>query len=192
MASTDVEYIPQISVGFADVNVPKIIFKGEGINLSEDIVNQTGQQRESPHSYMPISISQIRNRIEAEGGVEAIDHLGVNFPWFNGLSPHIARLRQKLPRHCAYYRFPTGEEWDFILPATEREITQDDIDLTKERRPKFELVSFEKSSRPIIQIDCITTIYHEKLKQLFPEGLADDELKNIWVYLENPTSLIFV
>jgi hypothetical protein len=50
-------------------------------------------------------------------------------------------------------------------------------------------VSFEKSSKPIIQIDCITTIDYKKLKALFPEAIADDELKNVWVYLDNPYEL---
>ncbi len=32
---------------------------------------------------------------------------------------------------------------------------------------------------------------YEKLKQLFPEAIADDELRNIWVYLKNPYELDF-
>ena len=122
--STNPEYIPQLSVGFVDLSIPRVIFKGEEVSLSEAIVNQTEQQRESPHVYMPLSIVEVKNRIEAGGNIKVIDHLGVNFPWFDGLSPNIARLRQKLPRYCAYYRFPTGEEWDFIIPATELKITQ--------------------------------------------------------------------
>lgn len=177
--------LPKIKIRFTDIEQPVIEFIGDDFTFSRNISNETGQYRSSPHSYRLIPITELRDRIHKAGNITIIDHLGVNFPWFDGLSPIIAELRTRLSDSSAYYRFPTGEYWDFILPATRHEIESGTIDLALVRRPKLELVSFEKASTPIIQIDCITTIEYSKLKKMFPEAIADDELFNIWVYVEN-------
>jgi len=57
------------------------------------------------------------------------------------------------------------------------------------RRPKLEIVSFDKSSTPIIQFDCIVDTSYDKIVQLFPEGIAENDLRNVWVYLSNPYHL---
>lgn len=31
-----------------------------------------------------------------------------------------------------------------------------------------------------------TTLDFAQIKYIFPEGIADSELRNVWVYLENP------
>jgi hypothetical protein len=177
--------LPKINIQFRDTKQPVIEFIGDDFTFSRNISNETGQERTSPHTYKPITIDELKDRIHKAGNITIIDHLGVNFPWFDGLSPIIAELRNRLGSSSAYYRFPTGEDWDFILPATRHEIEAGTINLDLVRRPKLELVSFEKASTPIIQIDCITTIEYSKLKKMFPEAIADDELFNIWVYIEN-------
>ena len=179
------ESLPKLEIQFKHVEQPVIDFIGDDFTFSRDISNETGQNRSSPHSYQLIPITELRDRIHEAGNITIIDHIGVNFPWFDGLSPTIAELRSRLGDSSAYYRFPTGEDWDFILPATRHEIESGAIDLDLVRRPKLELVSFEKASTPIIQIDCITTIEYSKLKKIFPEAIIDDELYNIWVYIEN-------
>lgn len=176
---------PKIEILFEDIEQPAVEFIGDDFTLSKNISNETGQERTSPHTYKPITIDELKDRIHETGQITAIDHLGINFPWFDGLSPIIAELRNRLGGSSAYYRFPTGEDWDFILPATRHEIESGTINLDLVRRPKLELVSFEKASTPIIQIDCITTIEYSKLKKMFPEAITDDELYNIWVYIEN-------
>jgi (p)ppGpp synthase/HD superfamily hydrolase len=60
------------------------------------------------------------------------------------------------------------------------------IDYTKVRRPKFEVVSFEKDSTPLIQFDFHFNTSYEKLVEIFPEALVDSKIRNIWIYLENP------
>lgn len=189
VASTNSEFLPMLSIEFNETTQPRIVFRSTDDETAQIIDNQTGEERKSPHNYEHISLAEVQKRMWGANAIVAIDHLGVNFPWFDGLSPTITRLRQTFPTSCAYFRFPTGEDWDFIIPATENEFKNDDIDLSINRRPKLELVSFEKSSTPIIQVDCITTIDYEKLKQLFPESIIDEELRNIWVYLLNPYDL---
>jgi hypothetical protein len=187
---TNPKFIPRLSVEFVNVKAPAIVFTDSVGNESfVPIRNETNEERESPHSYKQLPFQEVLERIKKLGVVAAIDHLGVNFPWFNGVSPIVNDLRKKLSPISSYYRFPTGEDWDFILPATQEELNSGAIDLSVERRPKLELVSFEKSSTPIIQIDCITTIDYEKLADCFPEGIKSEELRNVWVYIKNPFNI---
>jgi len=116
-----------------------------------------------------------------------LDHVGFNLPWFeDGVHPEILKLRKLLAPASAYYLFPTGENWDFILPASKAEITSNSIDLSKDRHPKFEIVSFDMTSTPLVQIDCAVQQPYEAIKQRFPEGIPEDNLKDTWVAIQNP------
>lgn len=156
--------------------------------IQVELTNKTGQERKSPETYTPIEIGDLVNRL---GSIQltSLDHLGFNLPWFDGLHPEIAKLRKQLAPHCAYYRFPTGEDWDFVLPASKLELENTSLDLSKVRRPKLEIVSFEKASIPIVQIDFLVESQFKEILRLFPEGIAVPELKNVWVYLTNPCGI---
>lgn len=182
---SNINFLPVLNINFNTDSNPKIIFNCDDLRVSKDINNLTGLEKSSPHKYEHISINEFATRLAKNGSIKFVDHLGVNFPWFNGISPVLIDLRQRLISKSAYYQFPTSEDWDFILPATNNEFESGKIDLNIERRPKLELVSFKKSSTPIIQIDCITTISFEKLKELFPESIIEEEMNNIWVYIKN-------
>ncbi len=177
------DFLPKLELACYPNKLPTIEFYDKKLILSQSISNQTGEIKKSPHEYHQLPLSVVAKRIASAGKITTIDHLGVNFPWFRGLSPALKEFRASLPDIAAYFRFPTGQDWDFILPATEQEIRSGNIDLDITRRPKLELVSFEKCSTPIVQIDCITTIDFNILKELFPEGIVDEELKNVWVYI---------
>ncbi len=180
---------PKLELALDRGKKPTIEFFDGELLVSRPISNQTGETKKSPHNYQHLPLAIIAKRIASAGKIATIDHLGVNFPWFQGLSPDLKKLRAKLPDVSAYFRFPTGQDWDFILPATDQEIHSDSIDLDITRRPKLELVSFEKCSTPLVQIDCITTIAFNNLKMLFPEGIVDEELKNVWVYITTDMEL---
>ncbi len=186
---TDANYLPILNFEFLNISAPAVVFKGKDLHISEEIINKTGQQKESSHEYSYLSIDELTNRLKDSGKIMAIDHLGINFPWFGGVSPVIANLRQQLKDKTAYFRFPTGDNWDFIIPATVSELTSNYIDLSIVRKPKLELVSFEKSSTPLIQIDCETTIKYEKLIELFPEAINDTDSSSVWVYLKSNLGL---
>lgn len=112
-------------------------------------------------------------------------------PWFAaGLHPQVSSLRSKLTEACLYYRFPTGEAWDFIIPGNEAEIAgKKPVGYSRVRRPKFEIVSFEKSSIPLVQFDVQLNSRYETLLSLFPEALNDPDFRNLWIYLENPYNI---
>jgi hypothetical protein len=164
----------------------------DGELYSVKIENSTGLNKRSPHSYKPISFRTLSQRFLASGmKLVGIDHVGFNLPWFSsGLHPDILNLREQLSARCLYHRFPTGEPWDFIIPGDIQEIVRrKPVDYVKIRKPKFELVSFNKASTPLIQFDIVVNVKYETFAQRFPESILDTELRNIWVYLENPYSI---
>jgi hypothetical protein len=160
----------------------------DGRVFSEKVVNDTGIEKRSPHSYQPVNIDDVATRLYSAGfPFAALDHLGFNLPWFaSPLHPRIANLRATLSPLCLYHHFPTGEAWDFILPGDCDEIRRlKEIDYTLIRKPKFEIVSFEKASTPLVQIDVGVQARYDEFAGLFPEALKDPQFGNIWVYLEN-------
>jgi hypothetical protein len=160
-----------------------------GQTLAVQIENITGQHKQSPHAYRPLSIETVRHRLTIAGiRLVSLDHVGCNLPWFAaGVHPRIGQLRQELAARCLYHRFPTGEPWDFIIPGDKEEIAKSkEIDYNTIRRPKFELVSFDNASMPLLQFDVAVNARYERFATLFPEALNDPEFRNVWLYLENP------
>jgi hypothetical protein len=163
-----------------------------GRRLEVALENVTGESKRSPHAYAPVKIETVSARLAAAAiKLIGFDHAGINLPWFGpGLHPRLLRLRADLAAQCLYHRFPTGEPWDFILPGDLDEIAQaKEVDYTRVRKPKFELVSFEKSSTPLVQFDVAVNVPYEHFRPLFPEALDDPGFRNIWVYLETPYSV---
>jgi hypothetical protein len=189
--SSDSHFHPEISLDFqskpAGVRAQFILSDHETITVQ--VENVTGLYKPSPHTYQHMNVSEVNRRLYAEGiKLTGVDHVGFNLPWFSkGLHPAIIHLRQKLSSSCLYHRYPTGEPWDFILPGDEQEITGcKEVGYSVVRKPKFELVSFDKASTPLIQFDVSVCAGFDIFSQLFPEALIDLEFKNAWVYLQNP------
>jgi len=152
------------------------------------IENITGMTKRSPLKYSPLSINDIRERFTKSGIViDALDHVGFNLPWFSSdVHPVIGDLRHDLSSKCLYHTFPTGKPWDFIIPGSINEILlSDKVDYSKARKPKFEIVSFDASSTPLIQFDVQCRMKYEAFSRIFPEAIRDNQFKNIWIYVEN-------
>lgn len=181
---------PAISVVFADIQKPIVVFITDTEKIHVGITDSTGESKKSPHTYSHISLSDFLSRME-NISLGDMDHVGFDLPWFQGTHPDILSLRNILPRHCAYHLWPTKEDWDFILPATEEEISsQSALDHPIVRRPKFEIVSISKVSKPIIQFEFyVHNKSFEELTELFPEAIAVENPGNVWVYIQNPTDV---
>ena len=178
-------FSPKLSMKLEDRDVPSVSFSKESDSLDFEITNRTGIEKDSPHGYKPISLTDFITRIKSLGVAE-LDHMGVNLPWFEGIHPNLVQLREWAKQSSLYYLFPTGDPWDFILPGTEAEVESKEIDLSIKRRPKFEIVSFDKSSVPIIQIDFLSRAKYDQIETLFPEGIPEPKIKDVWVYIDNP------
>ena len=184
------DFIPNISLESDNLENSEIRFKTENSISVMQVINSTGQEKQSQHEYSLIEFDDfIKRTKDLELGL--VDHLGFDIPNFNGLHPEILSLREDLKDKCLYHLFPTGEPWDFILPGTSQEITSKEIDYSISRKPKFEIVSLDKTSTPIIQIDFSVKEKYENFSKLFPESLLVPELKNLWVYIKNPYNLDF-
>ncbi len=110
------EYLPNIEITLSNTVRPSFTFTTDAKSTDIDLANETGETKISPEVYSKISISDFLQRAQSFH-VNYLDHLGFNLPWFSGVHPSILELRKEYYKSCAYYRFPTGEEWDFILPA---------------------------------------------------------------------------
>lgn len=185
------DYTPAISLGIGDSTDARSIFTlSNSKKLTTNLINMTGLQKQSPHKYKKYSLEQVKKRLK---GIKLVglDHAGFNLPWFmGGTHPLISFLQTNLKQKSLYHAFPTGEAWDFILPGTAEEIHNESaIDYSQIRKPKFELVSFEKSSTPLIQLDITTNGTYSTIQERFPDGLHVDELKQTWVYITNPFAI---
>lgn len=96
------------------------------------------------------------------------------------------RLRQTLAGSAADRRFPTGEDWDFILPATPEEIDGGELPPVAVRRPKVEIVSFDTVSVPLIQVDYSVDVPYAELARGILEGLLDADRGSVWVVHRQP------
>jgi hypothetical protein len=193
LAGSDQKYSPRLWIDFQSTDPdPTADFDSSGGSISVQIENITGAQKRNPLPYRPLAIDEVSRRFTAAAWKTAgCDHIGFNLPWFGpGIHPRILELRGKLAGACLYHRYPSGEPWDFILPGDPDEISgRKPIDYAKTRRPKFEMVSFDGASTPLIQIDIQVEDRFESFVRQFPEALADAQFRNIWIYLENPFSI---
>jgi hypothetical protein len=182
----DLTFIPKISIEFNQTINPtaNFIFEDQTSHTLE-IINYTGKDIQSPHVYTPVDLSTIIDRL-ADMRITSVDHVGFNMPWFEGVHPDVKILRQVLKNNSLYYLYPNQPLWDFILPGKTEEINNAElVDFTKIRRPKFEIVSFNKSSTPLIQIDLQINRNFDDLAGLFPESILEPKYRNIWVYVKN-------
>jgi hypothetical protein len=194
VAPSSDSFLPKISI---DSDSSETFAKAEFKLMNNDtlsvyIINITGVDKQNPTPFRHVELEDVTGRFIRNGiGVVGIDHIGFNLPWFNnGIHPAIADLRSRLRAACLYHLFPTGEPWDFILPGELAEISKRRaVDYSRTRKPKFELVSFDKASIPLVQIDIAVDMKYSDFRTVFPEALDDLQMKSIWVYLQNSYDL---
>lgn len=183
------EYIPITTIVFSEIKIPQVSFIfDDSSSIDIDIINTTNEIKQSPHTYKHISLEQFMERIKSYE-LKYIDHTGFNLPYFNGIHPIILKLRKQLKSKSLYHTFPkhlANESWDFILPGTKEEINkEDEVNYNDNRKPKIEIVSFEKSSTTLIQFDLHLQGKYIEWEKHFPEAIAVSEIKSLWVYIQN-------
>jgi len=137
-----------------------------------------------------LPIAELYNRLKDH--IVRIDHTGINLPSALVSREAWARLISNIANNSNLYRYPTGEDWPFILPATEAECTNDIKEFPAGRGPKFELVYDTYSPVPTIQIDIETDLLRTEIEQLFPEpyGISFPDLADYFrtVYIDHEWS----
>jgi hypothetical protein len=124
------------------------------------------------------------------GRIVAVDHTGVNLPTAQVDDERWGRLVRALGGASALYRYPDGEPWPFILPATDAEFNDDIRAFAPGRTPKFELVHDRWAPCPILQFALVTNLTREELEARFPDpyGVAFPDLGHLFrtVYVAHP------
>jgi hypothetical protein len=83
--SSSPDYFPRLYFGTnANISNVKVDFlSSDGEVFSEKVVNETGVEKLSPHSYQLINIEDAAMRLASAGlAFVGLDHLGFNLPWF--------------------------------------------------------------------------------------------------------------
>ena len=183
------DYFPKTTYVFKEITIPYVsFFFDDNTSIRVDITNTTGITRQSTYPYTSIPFDVFRERMKLYPLV-GLDHTGFNLPYFDGIHPKILELREQLKHTCLYHTFPKHLEdapWDFIIPGTKDEIYKTSaIDYSLVRKPKLEIVSADNTSIPLIQIDVQYKGKYEDFIKLFPEGIGVDDIKSLWVSIEN-------
>lgn len=139
----------------------------EGLHIRSLFVERG---REAEYRAEPDDLLDMQEVLERlRGHVVRLDYTGVNLP-----SRLVARstwdgLIAGLATAAAVYRYPTGEDWPFILPATTDELESEITEFSLERGPKFELVYDQHARSPGLQFDFETDLTRPELEALLPE-----------------------
>jgi hypothetical protein len=116
------------------------------------------------------------------GHVRGVDHTGVNLP-ANATSPEQWQdLVSAIASASTMYRYPTGEEWPFVLPSAADELASDIRDFVVGREPRFELVYDQWVTQGQWQFALWTDLTRRDLELLFPEpeGITFPGLEEIF------------
>ncbi|WP_155372544.1 hypothetical protein [Catellatospora vulcania] len=115
------------------------------------------------------------------GHVRRVDHTGVNLPVGTSVEQW-DDLVGAVAAASAMYRYPTGEQWPFVLPASPAELDDDVRDFVVGREPRFELVFEQRLTQTSWQIALWTDLTRAELELLFPEpeGLTFPGLEEIF------------
>lgn len=111
-----------------------------------------------------IELSQLVSRFESH--VVRVDHMGINLPAEDIPGRQLLNL---VSQGAHVYKYPSGDPWYFLIPATTHEFNHDITDFSKIRFPKFEIVlEGADTSAPLIQIDCATDLTREEVEERLP------------------------
>ncbi|WP_144126046.1 hypothetical protein [Catellatospora sichuanensis] len=164
--------LPVTTFALADVPEPEVALDtGHVIGVSR------GPGTEAVTLPGRVELAELTRRLA--GHVRRVDHTGVNLP-VGTPAEQWDDLVGAVAAASAMYRYPTGEQWPFVLPATSEECTGDIGDFVVGREPRFELVQEQRLTQTTWQIALWTDLTRAELELMFPEpegltfpGLAD-------------------
>lgn len=113
-----------------------------------------------------LPIQELQKRLQ--GHIVRIDHTGLQLPAKKVSQKEWDDFIGTTASACNIYKYPAGEPWPFILPATQQEFEADIAMYPIGREPKFELVYDTFFEIPTIQIDLETDLEQPEIERLFP------------------------
>lgn len=103
------------------------------------------------------------------GHIQRVDHTGVNLPTRTTSAEQWQNTLSTIAAAATMYRYPTGEDWPFVLPSTTEELAGDIRAFVVGREPRFELVYDEWRTEPEWQFALRIDLTRAELEELFPE-----------------------
>ncbi|MBC9820423.1 hypothetical protein [Terrabacter sp. MAHUQ-38] len=154
---------PLTTFRLADVPAPELVLDtGRSISLRGG--DAPPDARPSP---AVVEMADLSRRLT--GHVKRVDHTGVNLPTRVTSREAWDNLVGALASVSTMYRYPTGEEWPFVLPSTSDELLAGIHDFVVGREPRFELVHDEGLTQTEWQFALWTDLTRAELELLFPE-----------------------
>jgi hypothetical protein len=102
-----------------------------------------------------------------KGHILRLDHTGVELPSEAVPREKFDHLVEAVGRVANLYRYPTGEEWPFLLPSTYAEFRSEIQQFAKARAPKMEL-TYGYVQVPLIHFHVDTDLPREFVEAYFP------------------------
>jgi hypothetical protein len=178
--------LPITSIQQSDVGYPQVLI--EGVEAFDIVVGQF-HLADAP-TVIQASIASAG----APGVPLLLTNAGVNLPAASVRQQQWDDLITNLAARSNMYRYPTGEPWPFVIPATEAEYEDDIRHFVPGRPPKFELVydAYLPMDTIVLQFDLATTLSRAELERRFPApyGLGLPGLEEYFrsVYAQHPWS----
>jgi len=116
-------------------------------------------------TYTQLNFQQLYNRVVDK--VVSLDHIGVNINPRLLPKARYEKMKKITAGSSCLYRYPTKQEWPFIVPASLSE-QQEKIKTGIKRDPKFEFVYNFSYPYPEIQLDLQTSLPPKETLALFP------------------------
>lgn len=170
-----------LDLGSLQINPENNDYEIEGNGFSQILTKQDSlgayYELQTPiYAIYRLAIEELASRLK--GHIVRIDHTGLNLPSALVSRKVWEQFVGDVAKQANLYKYPTGEDWPFILPATSAEHEADITKFPIGREPKFELVYDTYSPVPTIQIDIETDLTRPQVEELFPEpyGVSFPEL----------------
>jgi hypothetical protein len=163
--------LPVTAFVLADVPAPEIV-----LDTGHSIATRAGTSGRQALVEMP----ELARRLA--GHVRRVDHTGVNLPAATTTPEQWNGLVRAIASASTMYRYPTGEDWPFVLPSTATELHDDIRDFVVGREPRFELVHDRWRTQTEWQFALWTDLTRAELELMFPEpeGTTFPELEEIF------------
>lgn len=172
-----------LDLGNLRINPKTSGYKIEGkgftqIESKQDSLGAYYELQTPSHTIFRLPTEELVSRLK--GHIVRIDHTGLNIPSALVSTKAWQQFIHDVAEDSNLYKYPTGEDWPFILPATLAEYEAEITSFVVGREPKFEFVYDTYSPVPTIQIDIETDLTRPQVEKLFPEpyGVSFPELAN--------------
>ncbi|RKE23000.1 hypothetical protein [Streptomyces sp. TLI_171] len=159
----------------ADVRAPEVAF-----DARHSIGVRGGADASEASTSALVEMADLARRIA--GHVRRVDHTGVNVPACATSPEQWRDLTTALASTSTMYRYPTGEDWPFVLPSASDEFLSGISDFVVGREPRFELVYDQWVTRTQWQFALWTDLTRAELEQMFPEpeGMTFPDLEEVF------------